>query len=781
MRSIRTVGCAAALGLILSAFGVSAPPANGAPSSEGPTRLDRARHGQDAAAHLGTEGAAVAAKNNMTETALRQLLATDDSLWLDADGRAFYVDPAVGAPTAPTSLPPPPFPYGQTFLLHSRPGSSRTVYLDFDGEQITGTAWNDNTQFGTITPASFFAVAADFDGNPGTFSDFELHVIQNIWQRVSEDYSVFDVDVTTQDPGVAAIDRTDANDQVYGTRALITNTTVIQDQCACSGIAYAGAYDVYTTATTRSHGYYQPALIFQRGLGGLNTNAKYISEAISHEVGHSLGLNHDGTASVSYYPGHAMWAPIMGHSYDRPVTQWSRGEYAGANNTEDDFVTMQAHGLAYRDDDFGNSIAMATPLLLSTPTNGVITKAGDVDFFSVVSVNSGTATVGTTNSEISPNLDIGLELYDSSGTLVATSDPPTTAFNFDVATGMTAGITIPGPGTWYVKVEGVGVGDPLDTGYSAYGSVGQYKIVASALGAADALLRVTTTPAVPSQIIVDDQPRDTWGLAWMKISGGSHRICFRDVPGFATPPCQTVTVTAGTTTVVDGAFTRLGTLRVITSPAVSSTISVDGTPRNDWGVWTDLAAGSHQVCFGAVAGFDPPTCQTVGVATGNTTTVTGTFTSNQSAIGPTGHGTLRVTTSPALPSQVIVDGIARDTWGAWFTIAPGSHQVCFTALEGYSGPPCQTVSVSAGGTTNVTGTFTPRGFLRVITSPAVPGTIIVNGLPRNDWGMWTDLPAGSVQVCFGYSAAGSRVTPACQNAAVVAGSTTTVTGTYTAP
>ena len=52
-------------------------------------------------------------------------------------------------------------------------------------------------------------------------------------------------------------------------------------------------------------------------------------------------------------------------------------------------------------------------------------------------VNSGTATVGTTNSEISPNLDIRLELYDSSGTLVATSDPPTTAFNFDIASGAT--------------------------------------------------------------------------------------------------------------------------------------------------------------------------------------------------------------------------------------------------------------------------------------------------------------------------------------------------------
>jgi hypothetical protein len=348
---------------------------------------------------------------------------------------------------------------------------------------------------------------------------------------------------------------------------------------------------------------------------------------------------------------------------------------------------------------------------------------------------------------------------------------------FDVATGMSAGVTIPSPGTWYIKVDGVGVGNPLNTGYSDYGSVGQYKISASGLGAPDGLLRVTTTPAVPSQIVVDGEPRDSWGLTWMKIGAGSHQVCFRDVPGFTTPGCQTVNVTSGATTVVDGAFTQRGTLRVITSPAVSSTISVDGTPRNDWGMWTDIETGSHQVCFGAVAGFNAPACQTVNVTIGATTTVTGTFATNAAAVGPTGHGTIRITTSPALPSQVIVDGILRDTWGAWFKIAPGSHQVCFTGVEGYSTPACQTVSVTAGATTNVNGAFTQRGFLRVITSPASAGTIIVNGVPRNDWGMWTDLPVGSVQVCFGF--APGKVTPACQNATVVAGATTTITGTYT--
>jgi hypothetical protein len=86
------------------------------------------------------------------------------------------------------------------------------------------------------------------------------------------------------------------------------------------------------------------------------------------------------------------------------------------------------------------------------------------------------------------------------------------------------------------------------------------------------------------------------------------------------------------------------------------------------------------------------------------------------------------------------------------------------------------VSVSAGNTTTVTGTFTQRGSLRVITSPAVAGTVSVDGVPRDDWGMWTDVPTGAHQVCFGDVP--GKTPPACQNVTVNAGALTTVTGVY---
>jgi len=68
----------------------------------------------------------------------------------------------------------------------------------------------------------------------------------------------------------------------------------------------------------------------------------------------------------------------------------------------------------------------------------------------------------------SPNLDIAAALYDASGTLVSTNNPTkslTASFNQTLTAG-----------TYFLKVDGVGFGDPLTTGYSDYGSLGGYLV-----------------------------------------------------------------------------------------------------------------------------------------------------------------------------------------------------------------------------------------------------------------------------------------------------------------
>ncbi len=292
-----------------------------------------------------------------------------------------------------------------------------------------------------------------------------------------------------------------------------------------------------------------------------------------------------------------------------------------------------------------------------------------------------------------------------------------------------------------------------------------------------ARLRVTTSPALPAEIIVDGIARDSWGLNWVELPAGSHEVCFGPVPGYVAPPCQTVALATGITTVT-GTYTANGYLRVITSPAVASTISVDGVPRNDWGLWAEVPPGTYRVCFGNVAGLSVPACRDVVVAAGATATTTGTFTAQAGAPGPTASlGYLRATTSPAVGSMVSIDGQWANNWGVdWVKLPVGAHQVCFASAPATTAPACTTVVLAAGATAAVAGVYAPKGFLRVVTSPAVPATITVDGQVANAYGVWTSKAPGPHEVCFG--AVPGYMAPPCQSAMVVAGATTTVTGAY---
>ena len=253
----------------------------------------------------------------------------------------------------------------QTFLLHSRPTANQTIYLDFDGHttgNVYGTSWDNLT-----------SPAWDLSGNGPSFTTTEQQTIQKIWARVAEDYAPFNVDVTTQDPGVESLRKLNSSDTRWGIRVVITPDDTPAP--GAGGVAYVGSFN-YNTDT--------PAYVF-------NTGEKDVAEAVSHEVGHSLGLDHDGTATLDYYSGQGSgalsWGPIMGAAYSPVVTQWSRGEYPGANNTQDDLAIISSqNGFTYRTDDYGNTQATATPLLAQGATQvaalyGIIERNTDSDWF----------------------------------------------------------------------------------------------------------------------------------------------------------------------------------------------------------------------------------------------------------------------------------------------------------------------------------------------------------------------------------------------------------------
>ncbi|WP_295893558.1 PKD domain-containing protein [uncultured Vibrio sp.] len=439
-----------------------------------------------------------------------RMIKMDPSIWIDRSGRMLIIEtkPVYSeSPEEGAEVSQGAFPDSQTFLLHSRPGSDRVIYLDFTGDSnITNTAWNQDY-------GNFNATPFDLDGSPNTFSSSEHTAIQRVWQMVAEDYAPFDVDVTTQDPGVDNIMRDSSGDSVYGTRVVITRDfTAGPNACNCGGFAYVGVFDYYPGF--RSAGWYKPAFVFY---DNLSNSAKNIAEATSHEAGHNLGLSHDGGPGTSYYWGHNAtgsspgWAPIMGVGYNQPVVQWSKGDYYGANNTEDDLNVIDSFGAKLIVD--GNNSLASAELIDGVSDGSIVTinsvsrsieSRDDIDYYEI---QSGAGNLNITVSPFveSPNLDILATLYDSNGVLLA---------SFDLGPQLAANISnFPvSLDSYYLAIEGTGVGSPTSSspsGYTDYGSLGNYTISGSypdTGGVMEPTANATATPSsggYPLSVIFD--------------------------------------------------------------------------------------------------------------------------------------------------------------------------------------------------------------------------------------------------------------------------------------
>ena len=408
------------------------------------------------------------------------------TLQVDSEGGVYYAEAFTLAPVpagspgtlqaAQFAVPVSPFPIN--LLFHSKPGCTNVLYLNFGGENVSNTSWNTSLDRTTI-PALAFSTDSDFS----TFSDAEQTAIKRIWERVAEDYAPFNIDVTTERP---------ASFGSQTAMALITQNTDANGDpnpsSTAGGVAYVNVFGFSLYAS------YRPAWIY---FNNLASTESYIAEACSHEIGHNLGLSHDGqTDGVEYYGGHGTgdtsWGPIMGTGYDRNVSQWSKGEYYLANNTEDDLAII-AGKTGYAADDHGNTPGTATPLTITSGTNiesttpetdpantnrankGILEMNTDVDVFSFstgdgavsLRVDPWTMPSGTRGG----NLDVLLELHDANGVLLATNNPAANTYA-QIRTNLAAG-------HYYLYVRNSAAGDPTNstpTGYTSYDSMGQYFI-----------------------------------------------------------------------------------------------------------------------------------------------------------------------------------------------------------------------------------------------------------------------------------------------------------------
>lgn len=612
----------------------------------------------------------------LSATAGPELVDVDEDHGIDADGNEWHALPEAaydattiggGTNTGGSS----PFAYSETFLLHSNPGAAHTIYLDFDGHTTSGTPWNSNFNGGS----NFTTPAYNPDGVAG-FSNSELTAIQRVWQRVTEDFAPFDVDVTTEEPAnVADLIKSGAGDSNWGVRVVIGGSSYDWYGNGAGGVAYVGSFN-WNTDT--------PTYVFPDQLG--NGYEKYVAEAASHEAGHTLGLRHDGTSTQGYYAGHGSgetgWAPVMGVGYYENLTQWSRGEYADADRTEDDLaiITTQ-NGFAYRADDYGNTNGTASAANIVNTTTvdaaGIIETNTDVDVFSFMT-GAGTVSFDVQEFEIGPNLDILAELYDSSGSLV-TSANPADFLDAQLSASVSAG-------TYFLHVSGVGKGNPLTDGYTDYGSLGQYSFVGTivdpgglpALTISDAStteggvlsFTVTLAEAATSTVTVDFATANGSATAGSDYSSHSGTLTF-----LAGETTKTITVNS----LQDAIYESTETF-VVNLSSASGAVIADGLGT------------------GTIIDDDPVPLPTVSI---------GDASANEGKLNTKGKNagspqltsmTFTVTLSAASAQSVTVDYSTADSSA---TLANNDYQAASGTVTFSPGQTSQTITVTIVGDNNV--------------------------------------------------------------------------------
>lgn len=339
--------------------------------------------------------------------------------------------------------------FAQVPVLNSYPSAPAVIYLDFDGQTVTGSSWNVNGPLYL---------------GPANMSDAQ---ITEVFNRVAEDYRPFNINITT--------DSTKYWAAPLKQRMRIVLTTSWEWYGRAGGVAYVNSF---------TWGDNTPCFVFSSLLG---YNTKNVAEAAAHEAGHTLGLRHQSrydpvcNKTEEYNSGNGSgeiaWAPIMGVGYYRNQTTWHNGPNPyGCTNAQDDIaiITKAANGFGFRPDDHDAATRSATTITMSNgkfTNEGVINNSTDEDMFELVMPTTGKLKLDVAPNSVAAgdagsNLDVSIKFYNSKSQLINTFDQPQ-ALSASIDTTLNAG-------TYFLSVSGTSNVFTAD-----YASVGGYSISGS--------------------------------------------------------------------------------------------------------------------------------------------------------------------------------------------------------------------------------------------------------------------------------------------------------------